>query len=168
MVDIEADGPLPGDYSMIAVGAVLVDEQLDTTFYGQLRPISEEWVQSALEISGFSREETLEFDDPAAVMNSFRAWVEAIERGPCVFIADNAGFDWGFVNWYFHHFCGANPFGHNSDDLGTLYKGIAKDMNATFEHLRDSQHTHNALEDAIGNAEALLHMRNELGLALEL
>jgi DNA polymerase III epsilon subunit-like protein len=168
MVDIEADGPLPGDYSMIAIGAVLVDERLDTIFYGRLRPISEEWVPSALAISGFSREETLAFDDPAEVMNSLRAWVEAIDRGPCAFIADNAGFDWGFVNWYFHHFCGANPFGHNSEDLGTLYKGIAKDMSATFEHLRVTQHSHNALEDAIGNAEALLHMRNELGLELEL
>ena len=39
MVDIESDGPIPGDYSMISIGAVVVDEQLDKTFYGQLKPI---------------------------------------------------------------------------------------------------------------------------------
>ena len=47
MVDIESDGPIPGDYSMICFGAVLVDAALDTTFYGQLRPISERWMAEA-------------------------------------------------------------------------------------------------------------------------
>jgi hypothetical protein len=42
MVDVETDGPIPGDYSMISFGAVLVDEQLDKTCYGQLKPISEQ------------------------------------------------------------------------------------------------------------------------------
>lgn len=44
MVDIEADGPIPGDYSMIALGAVLVDENLQTTFSGLLKPISDKFV----------------------------------------------------------------------------------------------------------------------------
>ena len=39
MVDVESDGPIPGDYSMICVGAVLVQEGLRETFYGRLRPI---------------------------------------------------------------------------------------------------------------------------------
>ncbi len=34
MVDIESDGPIPGDFSMICFGAVLVNEGLETTFYG--------------------------------------------------------------------------------------------------------------------------------------
>jgi DNA polymerase III epsilon subunit-like protein len=168
VVDIEADGPYPGPYSMISVGAVLLDESLDTTFYGQLRPISEEWVPSALAISGFSREETLAFDDPAEVMTRFKAWVEGIERGPCWFIADNAGFDWAFVNFYFHRFCGANPFGHNSQDLQSVYKGVVRDMAQDFDHLRETTHTHNALDDARGNAEALLKMRTDLGLKIDL
>lgn len=41
MVDIESDGPIPGDFSMICFGAVLVNEELDTTFYGKLKPVSE-------------------------------------------------------------------------------------------------------------------------------
>ena len=27
-----------------------------------------------------------------------------------MFISDNNGFDWQFINWYFHHFTGSNPF----------------------------------------------------------
>ncbi len=43
MVDIEADGPIPGDYSMIALGAVKVEEGLTQSFLGYLQPISEQW-----------------------------------------------------------------------------------------------------------------------------
>src|SRR5262245_24228599 len=53
MVDVEADGPIPGDYSMVSFGAVLVREGLDITFYGRLRPVSEAWVPEALAVSGF-------------------------------------------------------------------------------------------------------------------
>ena len=44
MVDIESDGPIPGDYSMICFGAVIVEPALGRTFYGQLRPISEKFI----------------------------------------------------------------------------------------------------------------------------
>ena len=70
VVDIEADGPIPGDYSMISIGAVIVDESLEKTFYGTLNPISEKWNPKALAISGFSREETLTFEDPVEVLFS--------------------------------------------------------------------------------------------------
>ncbi|MGZ8559156.1 MAG: hypothetical protein ACXWWC_12515 [Chitinophagaceae bacterium] len=55
MVDIESDGPIPGDYSMISFGAVLVDELLDKTFYGKLKPISDKFIPEALAVSGHSR-----------------------------------------------------------------------------------------------------------------
>ena len=55
MVDIESDGPIPGDYSMICIGAVIVEPSLEKRFYGQLRPISEKWIPEALAVSGFSR-----------------------------------------------------------------------------------------------------------------
>lgn len=41
MVDIEADGAIPGDYSMICFGAVVVELSLSKSFYGRLAPISE-------------------------------------------------------------------------------------------------------------------------------
>ena len=33
MADVEADGPIPGSYSMICFGAVLVEEGLSHTFW---------------------------------------------------------------------------------------------------------------------------------------
>ncbi len=78
MVDIEADGPIPGDYSMVCFGAIVVEPKLDRTFYGQLQPISERWVPEALAVSGFTREETLAFDEPASVMRKF-----AVTLKPC-------------------------------------------------------------------------------------
>jgi len=60
-VDVESDGPISGDYSMISFGAVLVYEQLDKTFYGQLNPISDKFVPEALAVSGHSRAEILAF-----------------------------------------------------------------------------------------------------------
>ena len=98
MVDIEADGPIPGDYSMVCFGAVLVEPALDRTFYGRLKPISDRWDPEALAVSGFTREETLTFDDPQGVMERFRDWLAQHSTGQPMFIADNNGFDWQFVN----------------------------------------------------------------------
>ena len=164
MVDVEADGPIPGDYSMVCFGAVVVEPALDRTFYGQLRPISENWIPEALAVSGFTRDETLAFDEPVKVMRRFSEWAKSESEGRLIFLSDNNGFDWQFINWYLHHFAGANPFGHSSQNLGSLYKGLAKDMFANFKHLRRTKHTHNPVDDARGNAEALLQLKEQFGL----
>ncbi len=165
MVDIEADGPIPGDYSMVCFGAVIVEPGLERTFYGQLKPISDSFIPDALAVSGFSREECLEFDDPKLVMGAFRDWLQQNCGGRFLFISDNNGFDWQFINWYFHHFVGANPFGFSSTNLGSLYKGLVNDTFVNFRHLRKTKHTHHPVDDAKGNAEALLQMK-ELGLRI--
>lgn len=168
MVDIESDGPIPGDYSMISLGAVLVDDRLDKTFYGELRPISDKHIPEALAVSGFSRETTLGFKEPKQVMQDFQDWLQDVCKDRPVFISDNNGFDWMFVCWYFHHFLGANPFGFSSQNLGSLYKGLVKDMGKNFKHLRRTRHSHNPVDDAKGNAEALLTLNREHGLRIRL
>ena len=168
MVDIESDGPIPGDYSMVCFGAVIVAPGLEKTFYGKLKPISEKWIPEALAVSGFSREETLGFGEPAAVMQAFAAWLAEASKGRPMFVSDNNGFDWQFVNWYFHHFTGGNPFGHSSTNLGSLYKGMVKDMRPNFKHLRRTTHTHHPVDDAKGNAEAMLTLVQEHGLKAQL
>ncbi len=168
MVDIEADGPIPGDYSMVCFGAVVVEEGLSRTFYGQLRPISEKWVPEALAVSGFGREETLEFDEPEKVMCEFKDWISSASMGRAMFVSDNNGFDWQFINWYFHHFIGENPFGFSSTNLGSLYKGAVKDTFKNFKHLRKTEHMHHPVDDAKGNAEAMLAMVRELDIKIRL
>lgn len=165
MVDVESDGPIPGDYSMISFGAVIVEPGLERSFYGQLRPISEKFVPEALAVSGHSRDETLQFERPEVVMQQFADWLKSNCRGRMLFVSDNNGFDWQFINWYFHHFLERNPFGFSSTNLGSLYKGLAKDTFQTFKHLRKTRHTHHPVDDARGNAEALLAMK-EMGLKI--
>jgi hypothetical protein len=155
MVDVEADGPIPGDYSMVCFGAVDVSDP-SRTFYGELKPISDNFIPSALKVSGFSRMETLVFPDPIETMNKFDNWLS--EKKNPMFIADNNGFDYMFICWYFWHFLGRNPFGHSSTNLGSLYKGMVKSAFKNFKHLRKTKHTHNPVDDAMGNVEALLQM----------
>lgn len=175
IVDIESDGPIPGDYSMISFGAVVVEPSLTKTFYGRLKPISDKWVPEALAVSGHTREETLGFDDPKKVMELFAVWLHAqsftskpgsmaVVRSSPMFVSDNNGFDWQFINWYFHHFTGSNPFGFSSTNLGSLYKGMVKNTKQNFKHLRKTKHSHHPVQDAVGNAEAMLHMIEKMGL----
>ena len=168
MVDIEADGPIPGDYSMIAFGGVIVESGLARTFYRCLKPISDNWIPNALNISKFTREQTLFFEEPKIVMKEFGDWLDQEIKGQPIFISDNNGFDWQFINWYFHHFIGKNPFGFSSSNLGSLYKGLIKDTRQNFKHLRKTKHTHHPVDDAKGNAEALIYMQQNMGLRIKL
>lgn len=166
-VDIEADGPCPGLYSMTEIGAVIVEEGLTRTFYGTLKPISNLWIPEALAVSGKTREACMAFPAPWDTMNDFNNWIKAevIDKGQRpMFLSDNNGFDWQFVNYYFWRFGENNPFGHSSTNLGSLYKGMVKDTKKNFKHLRKTKHTHDPLQDSIGNAEAMLHMMNTMGL----
>jgi len=160
MVDIEADGPIPGDYSMTEIGAVIIDKDLDKKFHGFLCPISNKYIPEALSVSGYSREETLSFPCAKDTMLDFKRWLRINSKGNPMFIADNNGFDWMFVCWYFHHFVGENPFGFSSTNLGSLAKGCMHDIKARWKHLRKTKHNHNPVDDAVGNAEAFLKLND--------
>lgn len=165
-IDIEADGPCPGEYSMIAFGACLV-ENPNIGCHFVLKPISNKWVSKALQISGFTREECEKFNDPEVVMTTFAEWLKLNCKNQPIFVSDNNGFDWQFINYYFWRFLDKNPFGHSSMNLGSLYKGMVKNTFKNFKHLRKTKHDHNPLHDAQGNAEALQEMKR-LGLLIEL
>jgi len=165
IIDIESDGPIPGDYSMLSIGAVMIDDKLDKTFYSTLKPISDKYDPKRIEFHGFSREESLNFENPDKVMKKFVKWINDNSQGRPIFISDNNGFDWMFVCWYLWHFVGENPFGHSSRNMNDLYKGLVKDTTKNFKHLR-TLHTHNALDDAIGNAQVLQKLKREYGLKI--
>lgn len=156
VVDVESDGPCPGMHSMICFGAVIIEPGLQRTFYAKLKPISELYVPSALAISGFSREETMKFPDPRDAMQNFETWLTNNIDGRPIGWSDNNGYDFAFINYYFWQQLGRNPFGWSSSNIGSLYKGIMKDTYAKFTHLRETKHTHDPVDDAKGNAEALL------------
>lgn len=165
--DVESDGPIPHKYSMVCFGAVIVEPTLSKTFYGQTKPISKLWDPEALAISGFSREEHEKFDDPEKVMKDFEEWILKNSVGRPVFISDNNGYDFAWINWYFNWYLGKNPFGYSSRRIGDLYCGMVKDSYAQWKHLRKTKHTHDPVADSMGNAEVLLEMQ-KMGLKINI
>jgi len=102
-------------------------------------------------------------------MQGFADWVREVAVGRPVLVSDNPGFDAGFVAYYFAAAGLENPFGHSSRRIGDLYSGLMRDaaQGSAWKALRSTAHTHDALDDAVGNAEALLRFA-ELGLRIPL
>ena len=168
MVDVESDGPAPGLFSMVSLGCVRVDRDLITTFKASFAPISDRFNPDALAVSGIDRATHETYPDPAEGMSAFAAFIEANSKGRPVFIADNLAFDWSFTNYYFHRFVGRNPFGHSGRRIGDFYAGLERKFGAAGEwkKFRRTAHTHDPVDDARGNVEALLHMAEFHGVRL--
>lgn len=157
--DVEADGPIPGPYSMISLGLAVVGRP-DLQFYTELRPISDTWDPEALAVSGLDRERLLrEAPPPEEAMAAATRWVNTLRRvGRPVFLAAPAVWDGMFVHWYFLRFCGRSPFGATGSgvDLRSYWMGLhgcewrdtRKSTIKTALGLEDLPHTHHAGEDA--------------------
>lgn len=125
-VDIEAAGPIPGEYSMLSLGACSVFSP-DVRFSCEFKPISLKTDPEALKVIGWSLEDFQERGLPAAVaMSSFGKWIAEVSGADSipVFVGFNAPFDWSFVNYYFHRFLGQNPFGFTALDVNAYYMGF--------------------------------------------
>jgi hypothetical protein len=171
--DIEADGPIPGPYSMLAFGLAVAGEfdgltflphdPESNTFYRELKPISNQFDPEAVKVAGLSRGRLeREGVEPSNAMRSALTWVvEQTSQARPVLVGYPIVFDWMFLYWYFVHFVGQSPFGFSSAlDMKTIYQQKAgvtidaagRDDLPTF--LRSSRrHTHNALDDAIEQAD---------------
>lgn len=174
-VDVEADGPCPGRGSMLRIGAVRVDDRLQTQFYGELRPVFDEWDREAILHAGIVAEDgdpdearaiALGYPDPRFTMARLDSWLRAESRGRPVMVSDNLVFDGQYVNWYFWHLLGRNLLGISGRRIGDLHSGLVRDPFAKWKHLRKTKHSHHPVDDALGNAEALLAMRDTLGLVI--
>lgn len=167
-VDLESDGPIPGDYSMLSVGAVNAGD-LDQTFYSELVPISDRFDLGALAVSGLDRDRLImEGEAPLTAMQNFAYWVDDLCRptgAKPVFVGFNAPYDWMFSHWYFVHFLGRDPFGHTALDIKAYYMGLLN-----VERWSDTAKSrlvrpygfelgHNALGDAIEQARAFNRLR---------
>lgn len=161
VVDCEADGQVPGINSMVCFGAVVVEEGLKKTFYGQTKPISKQWEPDALAVSGFTRAEHEKFDDPYKVMEEFKQWLKENVKGQPVLISDNNQFDGMYMNYYMHVYTGSNPFGWSSRRIGDIFCGFYNDAYYKWKKHRITKHTHDPIDDARGNAEALLYLKSQ-------
>jgi hypothetical protein len=163
-VDTETSGPIPGDYSLLSIGACLV-AQPATQFYVTLRPLpGAKVLPQAMAVNGLSIPELEQTGlSPFVAMLNFDNWVDTVappETAKPVFVGFNATFDWLFVHWYFWHFYGHDPFGISGMDIKAFAAGLHREgWESTYKRdLRTRYptalpHTHNAVDDAVEQAD---------------
>lgn len=163
-VDLEFDHDFPGPHggSIVSIGAIVVEPSLSTTFYAELKPISDNYKESNLEVCGFTRGQTLTFRDPEEVMLEFEKWtIDNVGNKP-IMIADNPCADGSWLNYYFNYFLGRNPYGWSCRRIGDLFCGYMNDPYYRWkQHRGENLNKHNALSDAIANAQALLYLKEQ-------
>lgn len=172
--DVETDGPIPGPFSILSLAFVYAGcfdgnrfrrpENYQRFFYKELRPISDRYEPEAMAVNGLDRERLLiEGENPGAAMSAACDWIKAETRfGRPVLVAYPLSFDWSFLYWYFIQFSAeGSPFGHSRClDIKTAFAlkasipisdaGLA---NVWSELRPNRKHSHNALDDAIEQAE---------------
>ena len=166
-VDVETAGPAPWRYSLLSIGACLVDEP-ERRFYVELKPDHQALDPQAAAIHGLSLDRLrLEGMPPAGAMAAFEGWIQtSLTTGQVpIFVGFNAAFDWMFVADYFHRYLGHNPFGHAPLDIKAYYMGLAgvPFLGTSRRHLAAldpslPQLEHHALQDALEQAEILRRM----------
>jgi hypothetical protein len=143
-VEVDVDGPIPGPYSLLAVGMSCAasfdggrftprDPRKDT-FYAELQPISSEWDSTMPIDSTLTHERAVRNGrHPGEVMPKLAQWVLEAARGyHPVFVADPLSRTWAFVSWYFGRFgaipdsAANNPFSAAGTlDIGSIHAAKA-------------------------------------------
>ena len=173
-VDVEADGPIPGPYSMLAIGLCVAgrfdggayerSEPSEKTLYLELAPISATFDEEALSVSKLDRAELVHNGlDPHAAMSRIGQWIAGVSgTDRPVICAYPASFDWLFLYWYLERFAKeSNPVGFSSCfDMKSAFAakaGVPFDDagldDLPLELTSDRPHTHNALDDALEQAD---------------
>jgi hypothetical protein len=182
-LDIEADGPCPGLFSMLSFGmaAFTLEKQLVASFARNLQPLEGARVDERtmawwntpenIEAYGKARRDPV---GPRIAMAECRAWLDEIRRfGRPVICGAPSGFDFTFLYYYFQRELGESPVGFASLDLRSYaaavlrrqYRQVGKNSFPPDWIDEGLQHTHVALDDAIEQGCILINMlRANLGL----
>jgi len=171
--DIETDGPIPGDNSMMSFGSAAYNDAglLLSDFTRNLLPLqgatpnkdTMEWW--ATDPDAY-RAATTNQIEPRQAMKEYHAWLNKLGAGKLVFVGYPASFDFMFIYWYFLHFEGYCPFGLSALDMKTYASAILKQpfrkctkksMPKEWFNIK-RKHTHIALDDAHEQGELFLKM----------
>ena len=95
-------------------------------------------------------------DSSKETFEAFDTWLSAVSRDRPVFVSDNPAYDFQWINFYFWKYLGKNPFGYSGRRIADYYAGLCGDFHKTqnWKRLRRTNHDHNPVHDALGNAEA--------------
>lgn len=123
-VDVETDGPIPGEYSMLSFGIVVAGRTgangeffpsgpSAAKLYTELKPTFWRYEQEALDVNGFDRDRLREEGEcPTDAMSDAWDFVwDCANQTTPVFVGWPLGFDWMFMQYYFGRFAGfGSPF----------------------------------------------------------
>ena len=172
--DIEADGPIPGPYSMLsfASAAYMADKKLVSTFAANLEtlpeaqahPHTKAWWNRNPEAWAICRQNCR---PPAIAMKHYVAWLKQLPGKP-VFVGYPAAYDFMFVYWYMIKFVGESPFSHSALDIKTYAMAVLKKAyrestkrNMPKHWFDNLPHTHVALDDAIEQGALFCNILSE-------
>lgn len=122
-IDIETNGPVPGLYDLVSLGAVVVAPDADgvlsigETFYEEVIPTAPRLDPYAERIHGITQEHLREHGVSLRVLcERLRDWVEAhtVPGTEPAFVGHNAPFDWSHVAWMYASREMPNPFGYKA------------------------------------------------------
>lgn len=156
-VDVEATGASPIKGTLAEFGAV--DYKTRETFYGRIwasHPDPENPAKPVLE---------RQLNSLFEVMDVFSQWVaDHTGKNRAIFVSDNPAYDWQWISAAFDMCDMPNPFGHSARHIGDFWAGIQHDFYATqaWKSYRVTPHTHNPVDDAMGNVEAFERITKEL------
>jgi hypothetical protein len=173
--DVETDGPIPGQFSMLSFALVYAGRfdgvrfeapaHYEITFEAELQPISEHFQPEAMAVNRLDRAVLAAHGQrPADAMDAAARWVEQHAAGGTpILVAYPLSFDWTWLYWYFMRFLDKSPFNHSRCfDLKTAIAVRGHRTVSTSGHdqlpsaLRSSRpHSHRALDDAIEQADML-------------
>jgi hypothetical protein len=160
--DIEADGPIPGEYSMLSFGSVALtqDKEILGKFSANLEtlpgakedPDTMQWWQTQKEAWAEHRKD---LQAPKAAMENYLQWLKKLPA-ESVFLGYPVSFDFMYISWYLLKFTGENPFSFYSLDiktyawsiLGGPFRSVSKSMMPE-EWFDIHKRTHIALDDAL-------------------
>lgn len=173
-VDIETNGPIPPNNSMLSLGAAAFssDGKLIDTFsvnFDELKgscanPDTMKWWEENKEAYDASRQNTV---DPLKGITQFVEWVNAHEGKP-VFVGYPATFDFSFVYYYMINFGLKSPFSFSALDIKTYAMAVMKSeyrqstkRNMPQRWFPNDPHTHVAVDDAIEQGKLFCNILKE-------
>lgn len=95
---------------------------------------------------------------PKTAMSQFKDWIiESSNEARPILASDCPAFDGMYVHFYFDKFKVDNPFGYGGVSIDSMYRGLVRNPSAQIEasEFWIEALSHNAVEDAIVQAEAL-------------
>lgn len=83
-----------------------------------------------------------------------------------IMVSDNPGFDAMWLNCFFHQHLGYSPLGYSSRRIGDFFAGLSGNWrkSSNWKSLRKTSHTHNPVDDCMGNIEAVACAVADLGV----